>query len=337
MTEEITEYALWAEFPKPQEIARKLKKLRDFVGIGSQQELADRTGISRSSIAKIEAGGHALRPADLRATLAKGLGVTAAHFDAYLCGKLSVEQVAIHAGHERLKKGTRVPEGPTNDLWPDPLTARLEDALVRAFRNGRFGLDALDRVRSILPALAAQPNESVLATDDSISSLVQTLLKSSQFLSTDTESKLRPETKPVFLLLRAFVELDLQFRARKEDASLEVLEQEHFRASIHARINDEQRMTYAMLDELGKDVLLLPSFLNLPRNDWNLVMRYASTPGQPEFERVHQALKPWEIKPRELTATLEAELQKLDTPEEDLVTLELLGCPRPHGAALNDR
>lgn len=320
MTDDTIEHGSGAELPKPNEIARKLRKLRYFVGVRSQQELADKTGISRSSIAKIEAGGHALRPAELRAALAKGLGVTAEHFDAYLCGKLSLEQVAVHAGYERLGKGTLSFEDSNDTLWQDPLTSRLEDALIRAFRNGNFRLKNLDHVRSIMPSLAAQPNESALATDDSISSLVQTLLKISHSIPADTEDKLRPETKAVYLLLMAFVELDLQLRARKEDASLVLLKQEHDRASIHARINDEQKMTYEMLEVLiSLDLFDLDSFLGVPTQVWLRVARYVSIPGEGgKFEGVHQALGPWRNNPAGLHVLLKEELRKLVPPEEEI-------------------
>lgn len=63
----------------------------------TQADLADRTGsdsMRRTYVAKVEIGLNQLTSYELRAALAKGFGLSLEEFDAYLDGRLSVDEAA---------------------------------------------------------------------------------------------------------------------------------------------------------------------------------------------------------------------------------------------------
>ena len=128
-----------------------VKSLRKRLGL-SHELVADRGGMARETVSKIESGKNKLSGAKSRRELAKGLGLSPAALDRYLAGETPLEETVASAGHDRAQ---RAPEEAAPGAVASSVAA-FHRALSDAFREGSYVLDDLDAVRAVLSTGAAQ-------------------------------------------------------------------------------------------------------------------------------------------------------------------------------------
>ncbi|MFO0651490.1 MAG: helix-turn-helix transcriptional regulator [Polyangiales bacterium] len=157
----------------------------------TQAELADRAGsdsMRRTYVAKVEIGLNQLTSYELRAALAKGFGLSLEEFDAYLDGRLSVDEVARRGeevesdplallGHEVEIPKRAVPPPPAvgaekawqATLWKTASQMRddptdylaLQRALPKALVPKEMGFDSKAVARGLLNAARALQERSL--------------------------------------------------------------------------------------------------------------------------------------------------------------------------------
>lgn len=199
--------------PSEADIVRRLRALRDRLGM-TQEVLATRSHLSRSTIGKIDSGIRKVTATPLRASLAKGYGLALDVFEQYLAGSLSLDEVSA--------RSTAQPQYLAEQLEPsdvtDDLDERLQYALERAFKGSPYGLAALDTVRQSVADLATTRTSRLLMDDDVIARLMP------QLLAAADEAGRIWGTGPVplvDLLMRVAVTLNDELAAQAEGVSVE--------------------------------------------------------------------------------------------------------------------
>lgn len=178
-------------------VGDKVRALRDRRR-WTQAELADRSGsdtLRRAYVAKVEIGLNLATSYELRAALAKGFGLSLEEFDAYLDGRLSVDE-AVRRGEEidgdplaMLGHEVEIPKRPVpplpavgaeqawqTTLWQvasqmrdDPADyLAVQKALSRPLVPQEWGLDPKAVARGLLYAARALHNRAAPVTVETL-------------------------------------------------------------------------------------------------------------------------------------------------------------------------
>ena len=75
----------------------RFRELRERLGL-TQQQIGDRAGYGRDAINKVEAGKSQVSSARMRDGLASALGLTRADFDAFIGGRITVDEAVARSG-----------------------------------------------------------------------------------------------------------------------------------------------------------------------------------------------------------------------------------------------